>query len=344
MKWRKRTLDEIANLICGDTGPNSFFVYRSSSYLTRFFDDADTDFRHDGSTRARWVSSVLEQILAQPHPDAQTPPPAFSRVIETLMDIADAFNEGADRARALDMLNVALHREGFEAFYAADKKCYLRHIGTGAIAAPGANPHRPFSKDELARREMLAAYLDKASEDQLIEEVLLPLFRQLGFHRITAAGHQDKSLEYGKDIWMRYTLPTQHVLYFGLQAKREKLDAAGVSKAHTANVAEILNQATMMLGHEIFDPETNRRVLVDHAFIVAAGEITKPARNWLGGKLDQTKRSQIIFMDREDILNLFVVTNVPLPAGALPPLRLSMMKYPSRMKAYIGSRRCSAFN
>lgn len=165
----------------------------------------------------------------------------------------------------------------------------------------------------------MQAYLDKASEDELIEEVLLPLFRQLGFHRITAAGHKDKALEYGKDIWMRYTLPTQHILYFGLQVKKGKLDAAGMSKAGTANVAEIHNQVTMMLGHEIFDPETNRRVLVDHAYIVAGGEITKAARNWLGNKLDAAKRSQIMFMDRDDILNLYVVTNLPLPNGALPP-------------------------
>jgi hypothetical protein len=32
-------------------------------------------------------------------------------------------------------------------------------------------------------------------EDELIEEVLLPRFRQLGFHRVTAAGHRDKALE-----------------------------------------------------------------------------------------------------------------------------------------------------
>jgi hypothetical protein len=57
-------------------------------------------------------------------------------------------------------------------------------------------------------------------------------------------------------------------------------------------------------------------VLVDHAFIVAGGEITKPARNWLGNKLDAAKRSQIMFMDRDDILNLFIVTNLPLPQGA----------------------------
>lgn len=73
-----------------------------------------------------------------------------------------------------------------------------------------------------------------------------------------------------------------------------------------------------MLGHEIFDPELNRRVLVDHAFIVAGDEITKQARNWLGEKLDASKRSQVMFMDRGDILNLFITTNFPLPAGAPP--------------------------
>jgi hypothetical protein len=77
----------------------------------------------------------------------------------------------------------------------------------------------------------------------------------------------------------------------------------------------------MMLGHEVFDPEVNRRVLVDHAFIVAGGEITKQARNWLGNKLDVTKRSQVMFMERDDILNLFTVTNLPLPRDALPPTR-----------------------
>jgi hypothetical protein len=318
MKWRQRTLDEIADMICGN-GEGAPFVYRSSSYITRFFRDADTDYAHDGSTRAAWVSGVLERVLTEPHADAQTPPTTFCQIIATLMDVGDATNDDPERPAALSKLNTSLAREGFEAFYAADRKCYLRHIGTGTIATLTSNPHRPLSKDELTRRELLTVFLDKASEDELIEDVLLPLFRQLGFHRITAAGHKDKALEYGKDVWMRYTLPTQHVLYFGLQAKRDKLDAAGMSKNGTANVGEILNQVTMMLGHVIFDPETNRRVLVDHAFIVAGGEITKAARNWLGERLDASKRSQVMFMDREDILNLFIVTNVPLPAAALPP-------------------------
>ena len=319
MEFKERSLMAIADMICGNFDQEkSLFRYRSSSYLTRFFRDADTDYVHDGSTRNHWVAATLQEILNEPQPATNAPPESFARVIRTLMDQEDATNEEADRPGAMAMLNSALAREGFEAFYAENKQCYLRHIATNTIAAPSPNPHRPFSAAEQKRREQLAAYLNTASEDELIEDVLLPLFRQLGFHRITAAGHKDKALEYGKDIWMRYTLPTQHVLYFGIQAKKGKLDASGITKAGTANVAEIHNQVTMMLGHEIFDPETNRKVLVDHAFIVAGGEITKAARNWLGGKLDAAKRSQVMFMDRDDVLNLFVVTNLPLPAGALP--------------------------
>ena len=71
-----------------------------------------------------------------------------------------------------------------------------------------------------------------------------------------------------------------------------------------------------MLGQQVFDSELSRRVLVDHAFIVAGGEITKAARNWIGGKLDQSKRSQILFMDREDIVNLFVVSPLAVPQAA----------------------------
>jgi hypothetical protein len=243
----------------------------------------------------------------------------FCRVIDQLMAPSDALNEGADRSKAPGLLNGILEREGFAAFYADDRHCYLRHLGTSTTSVFKTNPHRPLTAAETQRRMELIAYLDKCSEGELIEEILLPLFRQLGFHGITSAGHRDKALEYGKDIWMRYTLPTQHYLYFGLQVKKGKLDASGVTKPGNAGIGEIHHQALMMLAHEIFDPETNRRVLVDQAFIVAGGQITKAARNRVGNALDAAKRSQITFIDRDDILNLYVVTNLPLPEGALPP-------------------------
>ncbi len=315
MRWKNRNLRALADIICGNV---AHFHYRSSSYLTEFFQDCDLEYAHDGSTRWAWVAEKLEEVLAQPHSGPSVPPDAFVRVVRRVLDKGEAQEGDEDRSKALAALNVVLVREGWEAFYDESGLGQLRHIATNTVALV-ANPHRPLTPSELERRDQLAAYLDKCSEDDLIEEILLPLFRQLGFHRVTAAGHKDKVLEYGKDVWMKFTLPTLHVLYFGIQAKKGKLDASGNSKAGSSNVAEILNQATMMLGHEIFDPETSRRVLVDHAFVVCGGGITKQAKNWLGERLDASKRSQVMFMDRDDILNLYIVTTLPLPKGAVPP-------------------------
>jgi hypothetical protein len=320
MRFKPRNLRAIAECVIGDAkeGSPSFFRYRSSSRITEFFGDCDLDFVHDGTTRWAWTAARLEELLAEPVPQSHMLPPRFARVLRVLLDKADAEDGDEDRSKAIEAINVPLRREGFEAFYDNEGIAQFRHIRTKKLSE-ATNPHRPFTPEEVKRRELLAAYLDECPEDDLIGEVLLPMFRQIGYHRITAAGHEDKSLEYGKDIWMRYTLPTTHVLYFGIQAKKGKIDAAGASRAGAGNIAEIYNQVLMMLGHEIFDPELNRRVLVDHAFIVAGGEITKSARNWLGNKLDQSKRSQILFMDRNDILNLFIVSNIPLPVGAHPP-------------------------
>lgn len=313
MKFKDRNLRAIAEMVIGDA---DYFPYRSSSYITRFFEECDLDYVHDGSTRWSWTAEKLSELLEQPQPAPNTLPDLFVHVLRILMHKSDAEENDPDRGLALESLNKPLSREGFEAFYDEDNTLHIRHIGTKTISIP-TNPHRPFTPRELKRREQLTEYLNKCSEDELIEDILLPMFRQLGFHRISVAGHKDKALEYGKDIWMRYILPTQHILYFGIQVKKGKLDASGNSKGANSNIAEIHNQALMMLGHEIFDPEISKKALVDHAFIVAGGEITKQAKNWLGQKLDASKRSQILFMDRDDILNLYTVCNLPLPSGAL---------------------------
>jgi hypothetical protein len=144
MQFRKRTLMQIAGMICGNfVKEESLFRYRSSSYLSEFFQDCDTPYQHDGSTRNYWVAETLREILAGPQSDAHTPPETFSRVIRTLMDQGDAVNEGPEREKALALLNAALAREGFEAFYAPDKQCYLRHLATNTVATTSPNPHRP---------------------------------------------------------------------------------------------------------------------------------------------------------------------------------------------------------
>ncbi len=314
MKFKPRNLRAIAEMVIGDA---DHFPYRSSSHITRFFEECDLDFMHDGSTRWSWTAERLAELLEEPQPIAHALPNQFVNVLRVLMHKADAEDGDLDRSLALAALNKPLEREGYEAFYDEDRLLHIRHIGTKTLSNI-TSPHRPFTPSEIKRREQLTEYLNKCSEDELIEEILLPMFRQLGYHRISAAGHKDKSLEYGKDVWMRYILPTPHVLYFGIQVKKGKLDASGNSRGSNSNIAEIYNQVLMMLGHEIFDPETSRKALIDHAFIVAGGEITKQAKNWLGEKLDVSKRSQILFIDRDDILNLYTVSNLPLPSGAVP--------------------------
>ena len=72
--------------------------------------------------------------------------------------------------------------------------------------------------------------------------------------------------------------------------KREILDAK--AGAGDTNTAIVLSQPLMDLDREIFDPDINRDVLIDHIYIISAGEITKAAKNWLGGKLDASKRKR----------------------------------------------------
>jgi len=52
----------LAEMICGD---NKAFPYRSSYYLTKFFQELGFQYSHDGSTRRFWVKDVLEELPIQ---------------------------------------------------------------------------------------------------------------------------------------------------------------------------------------------------------------------------------------------------------------------------------------
>ena len=120
---------------------------------------------------------------------------------------------------------------------------------------------------------------------------------------------------------MKFQLPTGHWLYFGAQIKRGKLDASGGSG--DSNTATVLNQVRMAIDHPIFDPDTGRKVLVDHVFVISARDITRAAENWLVEQLDRSQRRQIIFMDRDEFLDhsarILLDLKIRLPASAPEP-------------------------
>jgi len=319
LRFSPRTISELAEMICGASGGSygykwDDFPYRSSSFLTRFFRNCDLECVHDGSTRNYWVEQILAELNQGIASVVQLPPDCMIRVIQELMDPIDYERDGLDREKAFVGLNKVLARDGIEAYLDATGRPYVRSIDKQFTSATLKMQPRPLSASELARRKDIERFLVTSSEDEFIGQFLVPLFRQLGFLRVIPTGHRDRSLEFGKDIWMKYRLPTGHFIYFAAQVKRDKIDSAG--RELNKNISGILAQARMALDHPIFDPETNRKYLVDHVFIISANIITKPARMLLIEHLDREARRHIIFMDRDDLLDLGAMAAIALPGAS----------------------------
>ena len=313
MKLPDRVLEGLAKMVCGDA---RHFPYRTGSELTKFFKRCGFTFEHDGSTRKDWTHARLAELNLGTSQLVDLPSADLCRVISEMFDPYDfdesnEQNAGFDRTVSMDdfvdpkdalgELNYLLKRSGLVGYLDESGRCYLRNIGTGVSTATLSQGGQPLSQEEIRQRQKLADYLDTASEDEFIEKVLVPLFQRQGFRRVSPAGHKDKSLEFGKDLWMKYQLPTSHWIYFCAQVKKDKIDSNNASGAK--NVANVLSQAKMAIDHPIYDPEINRKVLLDHLYLISAGEITKPARTWLVEQLDKEQRRHIIFMGRDEFLD-----------------------------------------
>jgi len=150
---------------------------------------------------------------------------------------------------------------------------------------------------------ILPAFLDKASEDEFIVHLLIPLLHQMGFQRAKPKGHADKTLEFGNDIReMKYQLPTGHFIYFAAQVKAENVNY-GVGKP-SQNIERILTEALMAFEKKFVDPEINCEVRVDHVFMVTSGTINAGARTFLLERISLDKRRQVLFIDRDEIIRL----------------------------------------
>ena len=317
MRLSNRTISDLAELICGAAGGGGFkwdnFPYRSSSALTQFFRNCDLEYEHDGSTRKFWVEEVLDELNRMPPRNPSLPSDPIIRVIQELLDPVDFERACLDRIAALRDLNSVLSRDGLEAFLDDSGAILVRNTGTRAVSGIVATQARPLTQSELSRKAAVEEYLSQADEESFIEDFLAPMFRALGFTRITPTGHRDRTLEFGNDLWMKLLLPTGHWIYFGSQVKAERIHASSSAKYLPANIGQIISQVHMILRNPIFDPDTNRKHLLDHVFIISTGEITKHARHLLATHLDQEARRHILFMERADIVNLALYTGVPLP-------------------------------
>jgi hypothetical protein len=222
MTLSQRTLERLGKMVVGDA---KFFPYRSSSRIDRFFRRCGLPFIHDGTTRASWAEARLAELNLGVSQSPDLPPDELCRVITELFDQDDfddhndkkadasgavSLEECASVERALKDFNRVVAREGLVAYLDKSGRCHLRSDGTGTASFNQST--RPPSPEELRQRALLASFLATASEDEFTEKVLVPFFQRLGFRRVSPTGHKDKSLEFGKDLWMKYQLPTSHWL------------------------------------------------------------------------------------------------------------------------------------
>lgn len=321
MKISEKSLIKIAEMVCGAHGTGGGyhwenFIYRSAPLIAEFFTEIGLPDRSSIAARKQWVLEVLQRENATVSSNPHLPADTIILLLQELFSARTYEERKLDRAAALADLNDVIKWDGLRGFFDEEGRLQLEATGTGAKSVGTLfQVRRAWTEEEQKQRKAFASFLDCASEDAITEELLVPLFLHLGFERIVVAGHKDKKLEYGNDLWMKLRLPTRHSLYFGCQIKRDKIDAGGKSDA---NIAAIHNQILMMLDYAIWDPETNRKHLLDHAYLISGGEITKQAKNWLGHHLDDSKRRQIMFMDRMELIDLAVANRIALPKIADP--------------------------
>jgi hypothetical protein len=315
MQISEKTLLKIAEMLCGSNGtPGGYhwpnFPYRSAPMLSEFFCCVGLPHRHTVGTRKYWVLEVLQKENLTTASNPQLPADTIILILQSLLDARTMEEATKDRTLAIQDVNSVLKWERLRAFVDQDGLAQIETHDSGAKSVGTLfEISRRWTEEEIRLRGQFEAFLDSGSEDQITEALLVPLFQHLGFQRISVAGHKDKRLEYGTDLWMKFTLPTKHGLFFGCQVKKDKIDATGKSDS---NIAGILNQITMMLDHPIWDTQSNRKQLLDHIYIISGGEITKQAKHWLAERLDASKRRHIIFMDRSELLDLLVANRIPL--------------------------------
>ncbi len=94
------TLEALADFICGDD-KERFPIYRSSTYLTRFFKTVGIPAVHDGSTRKWWVLDVLVAL----------PPADTEKVILRLVDPREYRGDEAQLGLAVRSMRAILTME-----------------------------------------------------------------------------------------------------------------------------------------------------------------------------------------------------------------------------------------
>jgi len=151
------TLEVLASFICGDD-LGRFPIYRSSSYLTKFFNDINILVGHDGSTRKWWVLSVLDSLELSD----------LEKVILRLVDIREYKGSQEQLKLAVQSMQDLLLMEGLAIEYKDARPILVK--GAGYVI--DAKKISQNSDEQFLQKEFDDIDLDKLGLDLEITQVL----------------------------------------------------------------------------------------------------------------------------------------------------------------------------
>lgn len=159
-KLDSATLDSLADFVCGDER-EKYPEYRSSSYLTRFFQNININVTHDGSTRKWWVLELLKQLALED----------LENVILRLVDIREYKADKVKLEMAAKAMNDILFMENMSVVFQ----------GRDPVLVPSKQSSKPivstnntatYSEEEFLKKDFEENDVSKLGLYGTIEEIL----------------------------------------------------------------------------------------------------------------------------------------------------------------------------
>ncbi|MGE0827643.1 MAG: restriction endonuclease, partial [Candidatus Binatia bacterium] len=137
-------------------------------------------------------------------------------------------------------------------------------------------------------------------EDELRTDVLIPLFRAMGFQDVHH--HHGGSGERGKDIIMWRPEGLRERVNYAVVAKADKISG---KTSGNSSIGEVRFQIEQCFNEPYADPRTTKEEKIERCWVVSSKDIKKEAKEAIKGNLEKSNLDKITdFIDGDQLWEL----------------------------------------